>query len=118
MKRMIVAILLSGVVLVSCGAGGINFDKEISELERISIDYATGGRDIEEAQEIIESFNAKLDVVVTEDSEVKKYIEIQRKANEKRLEAFTEMDRDKINESTALLAQALEIYNEIKDGSN
>lgn len=115
MKRLFTVILLSVIVLFGCGAGGINFDREISELERISVEFALGVGDIKEAQEAIESFNAKLDEVTTKDSEIKKYIDLQREANELRLESFREMDRGKINESTALLAQALEKYDEIKD---
>lgn len=113
MKRIIILIVLA-LLLVGCGRSEvINFDEEIKALEHHTEEFATGGGDIEEFRKVVETFNAKLEKLGDND-----FAKIQREANEKRLEAFTEMDREKINESTALQAQALEIYNEIKDGSN
>ncbi len=68
-----------------------------------------GAGNIEEFRVFIEDFNDKLAEVDIE------FAQLQRKANDLRLEGLSEMDYEKINESTSLQAQALEIYYEMKD---
>lgn len=112
MKRMIVLMVLA-LMLVGCGrVESVNFDEEIKSLEQHTEEFATGGGDIGEFREVVEDFNAKLEKLGDND-----FAKIQRKANDKRFEAFAEMDHAKINESTALQAEALVLYNEMKNAN-
>ncbi len=97
MKRMIVLMVLA-LMLVGCGrVESVNFDEEIKALEQHTEEFATGGGDIGEFREVVEDFNAKLEKLGDND--------------------FAEMDHAKINESTALQAEALVLYNEMKNAN-
>ncbi len=118
MKKLIIAVLVA-VLLVGCGSAAavedFDFQSEIDAVEQHTLDFSTGDGDIEEFRMVIADFNAELDDVYSDDEDVMKYVELQRKANDLRLEGFEDMDYDKINESTGYQAEALQIYREIKD---
>ncbi len=118
MKKMFISLLVVGAILMTgCAGGSIDFQNEINAVERHTIEFATGGGDISEFRKDIEDFNEKIDRVQSDNEKVIKFTQLQRKANEIRLEGFEDMDYDKINESTAYQAEALKLYNEIKDAN-
>lgn len=103
------------VLLLSACSQEIDFQNEIDTMEKHVESFATGNRNLNEIKEFTTDFNKKLEQVKPTDNKAKKYIELQLKANRLRLEGFENMDFDKITESASLQAQALEIYDEIKD---
>src|SRR5690606_31609893 len=120
LKRILIVVLVA-LLLVGCGRSvteDFNFDEELKTLEEQTLHFATGGGDIEEFRGFIVDFNDKLSEIDSDDVRINKFTELQRKANEIRLEGFSKMDSDKINESTTYKAEALEIYYEIKEGAN
>ena len=119
MKRILITVLVA-LLLVGCGqtvSENINFDAELKTLEQQTLSFATGTGDIKYFRGVIEDFNDKLSKIDSDDNRVMEYVELQRKANDLRLEGFSKMDSDKINASTAYQAEALEIYYEIKDAN-
>lgn len=121
MKKLIIALLVVSVFLSGCLANTatevLEFDNDIENVRQHTISFATGGGDFEKFSEEIKEFNGKLDKIRSKDEKVNAFIEAQRKANDLRLEAFRDMDYDKINESTGYQARALEIYYDIKDAN-
>lgn len=116
MKKLSVIVLtiLLGISLFGCNDSSDNIGVIESELQVIKEYAETTRGDYNEYIKVLEDFTELLTSI--DDTDLSSYIDLQIEANSMRIEGLVTRDPEIISESSWKQAEALQVFEEIKEG--
>ncbi|WP_077623850.1 hypothetical protein [Sediminibacillus massiliensis] len=115
MKKALLVLVFSAVLMGYSNDYTDEINKHIETMKEQSEMFAVGNGDYVDFQAAIEDFNNTLEAIDSDDQQLNGYIELQLETNEMRLAAFKSREAESISKSTLKQAQALDIWNQIKN---